>query len=82
LHDDKDEKEMTDLEKYLFDLRGYMVVEDALTAEEVATLNGIIDERFAEEVEMKDSKRHQGGYLSWGQPFSLTFWTTSASCRC
>jgi len=26
LHDDKDEKEMTDLEKYLFDLRGYMVV--------------------------------------------------------
>ena len=60
---------MTDLEKYLFDLRGYIVVEDVLSAAELAELNGIIDGRFAEEVEMKDSKRHQGGYLSWGQPF-------------
>ena len=60
---------MTDLDKYLFDLRGYMVVEDVLSADEVSEMNQLIDSRFDDEVEMKDAKRHQGGYLSWGQPF-------------
>ena len=64
---------MTDLEKYLFDLRGYMVVGDVLSAEALETLNGLIDEHFSEEVEMEDNKRHQGGYLTWGQP-DTPFW--------
>jgi ectoine hydroxylase-related dioxygenase (phytanoyl-CoA dioxygenase family) len=31
-------------EQYLFDLMGYLVVEDVLTADEVAELNGLLDE--------------------------------------
>ena len=34
---------MTPDEKYLFDLNGYLVVEDALTPEEVAEANAAID---------------------------------------
>ena len=34
---------MNDTEKYLFDLNGYLVVENALTAEEVAACNEAID---------------------------------------
>ena len=38
---------MVDLElrQYLFDLQGYLVIEDALSADEVATLNRLIDEQ-------------------------------------
>jgi hypothetical protein len=32
-----------ELQQYLFDLQGYLVIEDALSAEEVATLNRLID---------------------------------------
>lgn len=35
--------EPTDLEKYLFDLNGYIVVEDALSRAEVTDLNSTID---------------------------------------
>ena len=34
---------MTEFEKYLFDLNGYLVVEDALSTEQVAALNDAID---------------------------------------
>ena len=34
-----------ELQQYLFDLNGYLVIEDALTAAEVATLNRLIDEQ-------------------------------------
>ena len=34
---------MTEYEKYLFDLNGYLVVEDALSAEQVASLNAALD---------------------------------------
>ena len=34
---------MTDYEKYLFDLNGYLVVEDILSAEQVAALNAAVD---------------------------------------
>ena len=34
---------LTDLDIYLFDLRGYLVIENALTADEVAALNAGID---------------------------------------
>ncbi|MBI1923550.1 mitomycin antibiotics/polyketide fumonisin biosynthesis protein, partial [Candidatus Poribacteria bacterium] len=32
---------MTDEEKYLFDIRGYMVIERALSTDELAALNAI-----------------------------------------
>ena len=34
---------MTDREKYLFDLNGYLVVEDVLTPEQVHAMNEAID---------------------------------------
>lgn len=34
-----------ELQKYLFDLQGYLVIENALGPEEVAALNGLIDEQ-------------------------------------
>ena len=36
---------MTEEERYLFDLQGYLVVEDVLTPEEVQKLNGLLDSR-------------------------------------
>ena len=52
---------MNELEKYLFDLQGYLVLEDVLTAEEVAELNRLIDEVIREnpkaaEDSLKESK--------------------------
>ena len=34
----------TDMDIYLFDLRGYLILKNALTADEVAALNAGIDE--------------------------------------
>ena len=34
-----------ELQQYLFDLQGYLVIENALSSDEVATLNRLIDER-------------------------------------
>lgn len=59
---------MTDVEKYLFDLRGYLIVEDVLTPDEVATLNQLIDTNHPG-VHEDSLKKHTGGFLSWGQPF-------------
>ena len=39
-----EEDVMTDVEKYLFDLRGYIVIEDVLNADQVTELNRLIDE--------------------------------------
>jgi ectoine hydroxylase-related dioxygenase (phytanoyl-CoA dioxygenase family) len=38
-------KEMTDAERYLFDLNGYLIVRSVLTSDEVAAANAAIDER-------------------------------------
>ena len=39
-----EEDVMTDVEKYLFDLRGYIVIEDVLNADQVTALNRLIGE--------------------------------------
>jgi ectoine hydroxylase-related dioxygenase (phytanoyl-CoA dioxygenase family) len=59
---------MTDLEKYLFDLRGYMVIEDVLSADEVAGLNRVIDQREGE-IDLSEKTKHQDGFLPWGRAF-------------
>ena len=33
-----------DIQKYLFDLHGYLLIEDVLTSDEMAELNSLIDE--------------------------------------
>ena len=34
-----------ELQKYLFDLQGYLVIENVLTADEVSQLNSLIDQQ-------------------------------------
>ena len=46
---------MNEEEKYLFDLRGYLVVEDALTPEQVKDLSEIVDEK------VNGFESHKGG---------------------
>ena len=70
---------MDEQERYLFDLMGYLVVEDVLTPEEVAELNGLLDEfdlwrgeeacvprRWVYEVE---NKIHVGMPYEWHEAF-------------
>lgn len=59
---------MTDLEKYLFDLRGYLIVEDVLTSDQIKEMNTLIDEHSSE-LNLESGKLHTGGFLTWGQPF-------------
>jgi hypothetical protein len=60
---------MTDQERYLFDLQGYLVVPDALTAAQITGLNAMLDERMAREVAPDASTHRFMGTLDWGQPF-------------
>ena len=46
---------MNEEEKYLFDLRGYLVVENALTPEQVKDLSKIVDEK------VNSFESHKGG---------------------
>jgi len=57
---------MTEVEKYLFDLRGYIVIDDLLSADEVSEINRLIDENHPG-VNEDSRKKHSGGFLSWGQ---------------
>jgi ectoine hydroxylase-related dioxygenase (phytanoyl-CoA dioxygenase family) len=74
----KEEKLMSaqDLYQYLFDLQGYIVVEDVLSRDEVAALNRLIDEQnLPEPGEIRRFGGAAGGapegpgFLEWGKPF-------------
>ncbi len=65
---------MSDLEmqQYLFDLQGYLVVEDALSTEEVATLNELFDRQQLPspgKVQRFGDAPEGSGFLQWGKPF-------------
>ena len=52
---------MTDEERYLFDLQGYMVLEDVLKADELRDLNQVLDE-----YNLWNESHGQGGFFdSW-----------------
>ena len=60
---------MTEVEQYLFDLQGYLIVEDVLEAEAVAELNRLIDAQALDaDVEQARGRLHSGGFLTWGNP--------------
>lgn len=59
---------MTELQKYLFDLRGYLIIEHVLTPNQIADLNHLID-GHSSELDLESGKLHTGGFLTWGQPF-------------
>ena len=65
-----------ELQQYLFDLQGYLVIEDALSPEKVAILNELLDRQ--EPLTTGKSPRFGSaaggapacpGFLDWGQPF-------------
>lgn len=66
----------SEVQQYLYDLQGYLVIEDALNADAVAELNRLVNEQ-----ELPDGDRvtrfggaagsipDGPGFLEWGQPF-------------
>lgn len=59
---------MNELERYLFDLQGFIVVESALTSQEIAALNQQINRQTAVEDEQLSCLRFDS-LLSWGTAF-------------
>lgn len=60
---------MTEEERYLFDLHGYLVVPDALTTEHLADLNALLETHMSAEVDA-DARTHRfGRLLNWGESF-------------
>lgn len=55
---------MTPEEKFLFDLNGYLVIKNVLSAQELADLNRIADEKVADNPSLRDVR-----VTLWGQPY-------------
>ena len=79
---------MDDYERYFFDLNGYLVVEGALTPDEVAACNEAIDRnpdrmrirpeeqslaRGSETLQGKQGRGDLGGMLTWPTPWCQPF---------
>jgi hypothetical protein len=60
---------MTDQERYLFDIQGFLTIPDALSPELLRLLNAILDERIAAEMKPDETTHRFGNLLSWGAPF-------------
>ena len=60
---------MTENEKYIFDLRGVIVVPNALSAEQVAKMNALMDEQFEKECEPDTHTYRFGDLLHWGEVY-------------
>ena len=60
---------MREDEKYLFDLQGFLVVENALSPAQVAALDRIADEQIATAGLVGETTHRFGDLLDWGQPY-------------
>ena len=65
-----------ELQQYLFDLQGYLVIHDVLGAAEMAELNRLIDAQRLpsprESIRFGSAAGKHGpdhGFLNWGEPF-------------
>ena len=61
-----------ELQQYLLDLQGYLVIENALSPTEVATLNQLVDAQQLPppgKTERFGSAPEGSGFLDWGKPF-------------
>jgi len=56
-------------ETYLFDLQGYITVPNALSAEQLKTLNGMWDEQMAKDIKPDTPNHRWGNIIDWGKPF-------------
>lgn len=58
---------MNDQERYLFDLQGFLEVPDALSTEQLAELNRIMDEKIEQDMTDEDKTgRFMGDLIEWG----------------
>lgn len=60
---------MTELERYLFDLQGFLVIENALNSEQIAALQAHLDRQIALQDNPQAPFLRFDGLLPWGQPF-------------
>ena len=73
-----DPLEMTPTEKFMFDLQGYLVIENFLSQDEVAALNDAFDANWDRRRIGDDASKRRGydqfyGMLEWPQPFCQPF---------
>ena len=60
---------MNEEERYLFDLRGYLVIEEVLSAAELAELNRLMDSQELPPPEDDTLSARFGAFLEWGQNY-------------
>jgi ectoine hydroxylase-related dioxygenase (phytanoyl-CoA dioxygenase family) len=60
---------MTELERYLFDLQGFIVVENALDSEQIAGLQELLDKQIAIQNQPESTRLRFDCLLSWGKPY-------------
>ena len=69
---------MNEVERYLFDLQGYIVLYDVLGKDDLAALNALLDEQSLHIPPnstgslifgRSNEDGHPGGFLEWGKPF-------------
>jgi ectoine hydroxylase-related dioxygenase (phytanoyl-CoA dioxygenase family) len=60
---------MNEIERYLFDLQGFLVIENVLDAAELATLNRLFETQKLTEPSQEGGTTSFGNFLTWGQPF-------------
>ncbi|MBV7335841.1 phytanoyl-CoA dioxygenase family protein [Chloroflexi bacterium TSY] len=60
---------MNEVERYKFDVQGYLILEDVLTRDEVAELNHLIDSQNLPDPGLETRGARFGNYLTWGALF-------------
>ena len=60
---------MDDLDKYLFDLQGFITVPSALSLDQLKALNTILDEHIEAECEPDMQTHRFSENLPWGKPY-------------
>jgi len=64
---------MNDLERYLFDLQGFIVIENALTNKQINNLNTELDKQIDKQIPGKEKQEKKflrfDSLLNWGKPF-------------
>ena len=58
---------MTEFERYLFDLQGFLVIENVLNRDEIAVLQSLLDQQIALQDDQAKFLRFDS-LLSWGKP--------------
>jgi hypothetical protein len=60
---------MTEKERYLFDLQGFITVPNALSSTQIEELNATLDRQISQHVKPNESQHRFAHILPWGKPF-------------